>query len=634
MPNTSTFPTRTPLQAPHYFPRVSEHEPEAEDDAGKDKKMSLDTTQAGRIISRNGATWHDKNRDSHTTIYYEFGLKDPVHQADIHTNFTEEQKDGLRKAMQSWSDIANIRYKENPPKGEWLGDTKFYSDNPDAEGLLAVRKHLGHGIGGKAAIGTADVWLGLRNPNENLSPRSVGGFVAMHEFGHNLGLPHPGHYNGSANYTKDALYAEDTRGHSIMSYFEEQENGQHFSGGHPWTPMMDDISAIQRIYGSNYTTRNTDTTYGFNSNTDRDALTFKSTDDRPVLCIWDGGGNDTLDCSEFTADQRINLNEQTFSNVAGLKGNVSIAKGVTLENAVGGHGNDHLIGNTADNRLTGGAGADRLTGGKGKDFFIYNTTSDSTPENPDFITDFISGIDSIDVSTLLKKSGVNSLNFVTHFSGRIGEAALGFDEKLNEGTLTIDLTGKGQATFLIKTHGKIYPADVVQVPSTYKPVDASPPRINPDGGRTDGYVPPAPIVVPPSVSVVIGTKDNDVLRGDHGDNLITGGAGADTLVGGSGRDIFVYEHASDSTIQRPDQILDFKTGVDTIDVSKALEKAGVHSLNFVTQFTRRSGDTVIRHNSTSNESTVGIDMTGNGKADLFIHTQGKINAGDILSKTI
>ena len=87
-------------------------------------------------------------------------------------------------------------------------------------------------------------------------------------------------------------------------------------------------------------------------------------------------------------------------------------------------------------------------------------------------------------------------------------------------------------------------------------------------------MPPAPIVVPPSVSVVIGTKDNDVLRGDHGDNLITGGAGADTLVGGSGRDIFVYEHASDSTIQRPDQILDFKTCVDTIDVSKGRKERG------------------------------------------------------------
>lgn len=613
--------------------RVSEHEPEAEDTSDNSKKISLDTAQAGRVISRDGAVWKDHNRSGQTTMYYEFDLNDPYQQADIKNNFTADQKAGLRKAMQAWSDIASVTYKENPAEGEWLGDRKFFRDNPDAEGLLAVRKVQNtQKQGGVAEVGTPNVWFLLANPNESFNPTSKFAAVAIHEFGHNLGLLHPGHYNGSADYDKDAIYAEDTHGHSIMSYFGEDNSGQHFKGIMPWTPMMDDISAIQRVYGANYKTRNTDTTYGFNSNTDREVLSFKSANDQPVLCIWDGGGNDTLDCSEFTADQYLNLNEQTFSNVAGLKGNVSIAKGVTLENAIGGHGVDHIVGNAADNRLTGGAGADNLSGGKGNDTFVYNAPSDSTPAAPDVITDFISGNDSIDVSTLLKKSGLKDLHFVTQFSGRAGEAMLGFDASRSEGSLMIDLTGAGQAGFLVKTHGQIYPSDVLIAPSTRKSVDTSPPRINPDGGRTDGYVPPAPIIPLPSIKVVTGTNANDIVRGDHGNNQLTGGAGADVLVGGAGKDTFVYEDASDSTVQRPDQIVDFKTGIDTIDVSKVLKKSGVGSLSFVDRFTGRAGETIIRHNPLNHESSLSIDMNGNGKSDLFIYASGEIKSSDILSK--
>ena len=118
--------------------------------------------------------------------------------------------------------------------------------------------------------------------------------------------------------------------------------------------------------------------------------------------MWDGGGDDTLDFSGFSQNQKINLNAESFSDVGALKGNVSIAKGVTLENAIGGAGNDTLVGNHVANRLTGGGGADRLQGGGGADTFVYDRTSDSTPDNPDVILDFESGLDRLDVSALLK----------------------------------------------------------------------------------------------------------------------------------------------------------------------------------------------------------------------------------------
>ncbi|MFP3701649.1 M10 family metallopeptidase C-terminal domain-containing protein, partial [Burkholderia sp. SIMBA_013] len=83
--------------------------------------------------------------------------------------------------------------------------------------------------------------------------------------------------------------------------------------------------------------------------------------------VWDGGGEDTLDFSGFAHKQNINLNAEAFSDVGGLRGNVSIAKGVVVENAIGGSGSDSLTGNHAHNRLKGGGGSDTLRGGAGAD---------------------------------------------------------------------------------------------------------------------------------------------------------------------------------------------------------------------------------------------------------------------------
>lgn len=74
--------------------------------------------------------------------------------------------------------------------------------------------------------------------------------------------------------------------------------------------------------------------------------------------------------------------------MGGLKGNVSIAAGVTIENAIGGSGNDVIVGNAANNVLKGGAGndvlfggggADELWGGSGGDTFVFTAASDSAP---------------------------------------------------------------------------------------------------------------------------------------------------------------------------------------------------------------------------------------------------------------
>ena len=79
----------------------------------------------------------------------------------------------------------------------------------------------------------------------------------------------------------------------------------------------------------------------------------------PIFTIWDGGGNDTLDCSGYAGPQTINLTPGSYSSVDGLVNNIGIAYGTDIENAVGGGGDDKFIVSYAYgdfHTLNGGAG--------------------------------------------------------------------------------------------------------------------------------------------------------------------------------------------------------------------------------------------------------------------------------------
>src|SRR6185312_11210594 len=90
------------------------------------------------------------------------------------------------------------------------------------------------------------------------------------------------------------------------------------------------------------------TTYGFNSNAGA-PYAITSASQKVIFNVWDAGGNDTFDFSGYTQDQIINLNAESFSSVGGYVANVSISLGVTIENAIGGSGNDIIVGNAGTN---------------------------------------------------------------------------------------------------------------------------------------------------------------------------------------------------------------------------------------------------------------------------------------------
>ena len=287
-----------------------------------------------------------------------------------------------RSALGEWSDIIGIHFQEVTTGGQIVFD-----DSEDTSGspVAATDATWSGGITSSAHVHISTSWVTRYGTSLN----SYSFQTYIHEIGHALGLGHSGDYNGTATYSTDALFQNDAWSTSIMSYFDERQNtyfaNQGFSRDFAVTPMDADILAMQTLYGLSTTTRAGNTTYGFNSNAGGiyDASLYPNV----AFTIFDSGGNDTLDYSRSSANQLINLNPETFSNVNGNIGNLSIARGVIIENAIGGSGNDTIIGNTADNVLTGGLGNDILTGGGGNDTFLDTIAG----HNGDTITDFSAG---------------------------------------------------------------------------------------------------------------------------------------------------------------------------------------------------------------------------------------------------
>ena len=299
----------------------------------------------------------------------------------------------------------------------------------------------------------------------------------IHEIGHALGLGHQGPYNGSASYSTNATYANDTWQYSIMSYFSEP-NYSGSSYRYVVTPQMADIYAVASMYGAATSTRTGDTVYGFNSNAGA-VFNFGNYTSAPALTIYDSGGNDTLDCSGYSAAQTIDLHAGAFSSVGGLVNNIGIALNAIIEKAIGGSGNDTLIasdagctlsggggndtliGGAGNDTLIGGSGVDNLTGGNSGDTFVFLLGNSSAASGQhDRITDFASGTDHIDLSGFDAISSTGSYDqfkflATAAFSGAAGELNYFYNSSTGVTTLQGDTNGDGVADFAIDLTGNV-----------------------------------------------------------------------------------------------------------------------------------------------------------------------------------
>ena len=345
-------------------------------------KPHFTRADAGVQIGRSSARW---SADSFgiTNLTYAFrsttaSLSSSSVEARTFTRFNESQISAFELILQGWSDVANIVFTRVGTGT--TGDTA-YSDNAsilaanyvDPTSAGSAHASQPYYNNRSATSGDGDLWIQDPNSYSNsIDYLSYGVSTIAHEMGHGLGFSHPGAYNATPGvditYSGFAEYIEDSHQYSIMSYFSSSETGANLPG-HSSAPLMDDIAAAQLKYGVNTSTRTGNTIYGFNSNADRDW--FAASKDgvaRPVIfCVWDAGGSDTFDFSGYYQDQLIDLNSEHFSNVGGFIGNVSIASTVTIENAIGGSGNDTFYGNSGSNQIEGGGGDDVFFADPGND---------------------------------------------------------------------------------------------------------------------------------------------------------------------------------------------------------------------------------------------------------------------------
>lgn len=210
---------------------------------------------------------------------------------------------------------------------------------------------------------------------------------------------------------------------------------------------------------------------------------------------------------------------------------VGLATGETL---IGGRVDDVIYGLDGDDIVIGGIGADALAGGAGADTFLYRSVTESTVSYSrnnvltrpgyDNLFDFETGLDKIDVTAV----GLGSVSIIR----QDGSSFLfgGFPGS----TLTFQLVAAGHdinANDLIGYSGGVYMVG---------------------SGQAD---------------VLIGGAGADGILGGDGADIITGGRGADALGGGADVDIFRYTAVIDSNASGYDNLFDFQTGVDKIDLT-------------------------------------------------------------------
>lgn len=461
-----------------------------------DDEPSLTGSQVADRLTRSGSRWADSNRNGKTELTYQFSNAAPAEFEEVRranpdskvkafVPLSLKQREYVRQAQQEFADVANITFVEKKAGGRSEGRLTYSGYSTGDEGTAGRGFAYDPGSESRELRGT--VWLRSLDDKSKFGEEgdavetNIGDdawrSAMIHELGHGLGLQHP--FSDEHEQPELSDYAEDFNNYTVMSYNTPPLN-KDLETVKPVSLMLDDMEAIQSIYGANHSTRNGDTTYGFNSNTDRDHYSLKTPEDKPLFSVWDGGGWDTLDFSEFSQNQTINLNAGSFSSVGGLHRNVSIANGVTIEEARGGTGKNNLIGNQAFNVLRGGPGSDTFYGGSGgaqmwgaggANTFAFDTQSSG---KANWVMDFVSGKDTLDFSGLRQRFG--PLNFVSGlpvdhskpqdplnptFISKPGDVMVSYDRDFQRTLFRLDTTGDGKMDMHIDVHGKVVRKDIV-----------------------------------------------------------------------------------------------------------------------------------------------------------------------------
>ena len=371
-------------------------------------KTGVTTTDA--LLYGSTKAWANNNtydNGTSTTITYSFSGTSDLHLFDDSYDpdtvvykthaFSVAQQAAVKLALEQISNVADVTFVEVAETAAEVGTirygfTDFLSENNSGSAFAYTPS---------SSPRSGDIWFKV---NSNKLQKAGGIDVAfergtdhmfktlLHETGHALGLKHP-HEAGEGEVTMPA--GLDQRNYSLMSYSDPENSSYRDVDGNKayaisFTPMVYDIAALQHLYGA--AVHNADDTV------------YKYDPDKPFAeAIWDSGGYDTLDLSDFKKGATISLVPGAYSTIVvndwTMTHNLGIAFGTTIEKVIGGSGNDIIKGNAANNTLYGSAGDDTLTGGVGYDTLVGGIGADTfvyaKGDGNDVIIGFEEGVDQI-----------------------------------------------------------------------------------------------------------------------------------------------------------------------------------------------------------------------------------------------
>ena len=433
-----------------------------------------------------------------------------------------------RSALGMYATVANLTFTELTESASVHADLRM-AESDDPSTAWGYYPH--------ASAAGGDSWY--NNSRGRYDAPAKGNYAFhtfVHELGHNLGLEH-GHdlSDGSA-----MTAAHDSMEYSVMTYRSYQN--QAISGGYTnesfgyaQSPMMYDIAALQHMYGANYSSNAGATTYSWNPATGEASVDGVAQGapgaNRVFMTVWDGGGTDTYDFSNYTTSVAADLRPGAWSTLSQSQraylGNGNYAAGNVanallhdgdlrsiIENLRGGSAADTLIGNQAANRIEGNGGNDVLDGGAGSDVLDGGDDADRLI--------WSGGLDVLDGG-----AGDDTVDF-SGFS-----SAVWVDLAYAAGPYEAWTRDSGSWT----SGGWRMIADVANAENlegtSYDDLLAGDAHAN----RLEGGAGNDTLFGERGNDTLTGGTGNDVLNGDAGDDVLTGGAGDDRLIWTGGLDV-------------------------------------------------------------------------------------------------